>query len=229
MGNNILKGEQEFVFSVLDYGKPLEIAAELDGKPFALEKKSQERLWSYWSGKLDTATLFDGVHDFHLTAKQDGKDSDYTVRYLTINGNDDKEFKTEQQAVIMTCRVPKCGMDVEVRINDTPIGKLLKGGDPVVTWKPETYKAMKGYGKKQDLTMFEVDPSLLKKLNAVNFVNTATEPQQSAVDLEVIHLAYPDKEGKNKVLKDIRFYNNQTFTVKGSKPGSSISMKIMFE
>ena len=229
LGNNILKGEQEFVFSVLDYGKPLEIAAELDGKPFALEKKSQERLWSYWSGKLDTATLFDGVHDFHLTAKQDGKDSDYTVRYLTINGNDDKEFKTEQQAVIMTCRVPKCGMDVEVRINDTPIGKLLKGGDPVVTWKPETYKAMKGYGKKQDLTMFEVDPSLLKKLNAVNFVNTATEPQQGAVDLEVIHLAYPDKEGKNKVLKDIRFYNNQTFTVKGSKPGSSISMKIMFE
>ena len=129
----------------------------------------------------------------------------------------------------MTCRVPKCGMDVEVRINGTPIGKLLKGGDPVVTWKPETYKAVKGYGKKQDLTMFEVDSSLLRKLNAVNFVNTATETQEGAVDLEVIHLNYPDKEGKNKVLKDIRFYNNQTFHVKGSKPGSSVSMKIMFE
>jgi len=229
MGNNILKGEQEFVFSVLDYGKPVEVTAELDGKPFALDKKSQERLWSYWSGKLDTTTLFDGVHDFHLMAKQDGKDSDYTVRYLIINGNDDNEFKTEQQGVFMTCRVPKCGMDVEVRINGTPIGKLLKGGDPVVTWKPETYKTMKGYGKKQDLTMFEVDSSLLRKLNAVNFVNTATETQEGAVDLEVIHLNYPDKEGKNKVLKDIRFYNNQTFHVKGSKPGSSVSMKIMFE
>ncbi|MBR4417356.1 MAG: hypothetical protein IKS67_11335, partial [Victivallales bacterium] len=101
--------------------------------------------------------------------------------------------------------------------------------DPVVTWKPETYKAMKGYGKKQELTMFEVDPSLLRKLNAVNFVNTATEKQEGAVDLEIIHLNYPDKDGKNKALKDRRYYNNQTFHVKGSKPGSSVSMKIMFE
>ena len=130
---------------------------------------------------------------------------------------------------VWTCRVPKCTMDVEVHVNGTPIGKLLKGGDPVVTWKPETYKAMKGYGKKQELTMFEVDPSLLRKLNAVNFVNTATEKQEGAVDLEIIHLNYPDKDGKNKALKDIRFYNNQTFHVKGSKPGSSVSMKIMFE
>ena len=229
LGNNILKGEQEFVFSVLDYGKPLEIAAELDGKPFALEKKSQERLWSYWSGKLDTATLFDGVHDFHLTAKQDGQESDYTVRYLILNGKPNESPVTQQEGFAMTLRVVKCDFDAEVQINHTPIGKILKGGEPVVTWKPETYHVEKEYGKKKDLMRFEIDPSLVKKMNRLSIVNTSAEPINGVVDLEVIHLNYPDKEGKNKALKDIRFYNNQTFRVKGKVPGHGIHMHIMFE
>ena len=82
----VQSGTSEVEVAVVDFGKPVDVAATFVGNPVPMKPVAREERWSFWRGTVDTRLAFDGDRTFRVTAKRDGADSAFGIRYLVDNG-----------------------------------------------------------------------------------------------------------------------------------------------
>jgi hypothetical protein len=99
LASSVISGRMEFKAAVLDFGKPVELAARFEGRRTGIELDHREALWSTWKGSLDTRQVFDGPRVLKVASQLGNEMSWAEIRYLVVNGRPEP-FHSDSPAVL---------------------------------------------------------------------------------------------------------------------------------
>jgi len=87
LAEKLQTGRIDFQIDVLDFGKPAEVTATLEGRPVAVEPAEKHPFWSTWKGIADTTLCDDGSAVLEVRSRAGEKSGLCQMRYLVVNGH----------------------------------------------------------------------------------------------------------------------------------------------
>jgi hypothetical protein len=186
-------GRVAFQVDVLDFGKPAEVTASLEGQPVAVELAEKHPAWSTWKGICDTTQCDDGAAVLEVRSRSGEKEGLCRMRYLVANGRV-HPYHADQPATLKIQVRAKRGLE-EVSVNGHPLATI-----PADT--PETSFS------------FPIPAESLARLTRVSIRAVAGGKQRGGFNVGPISLEY-----HGKPLYDLRFPVFERQWLGGVKPG----------
>lgn len=181
LASSVVTGRVEFKATLLDFGKPVELAARFEGRRIGIELDHREPLWSTWKGSFDTCQVFDGLRVLKV-ASQLGNEMSWTeTRYLVVNDRPEP-FRSDLPA----------GLKMQVR-GVGAANEVLFNGRPLAIIPAKT--------PNNSLLEFPIPAERLTKVNRVSLRAVA----ERGADLDDFSVGPISLEYKKQTLADPRY------------------------
>ncbi len=193
--SSVQAGKIPFEVVLLDFGKPVEPAAQLADHALPLQCVLREGLWSTWKGTADTTQVDDGDRLLRLTSRLGSEVSRSEMRYLVVNGRR-QPYRADAPATLKF-QVRRVNAPNEVLLDGLPLA-IIPANTP-----------------DEATVSFEISPDRLAKVNRVT-LRAAIERENDRDDFSAgpIWLEY-----KARKFYDLRFPTFDRQNV-GDAPGA---------
>jgi len=193
--SSVQAGKIPFEVVLLDFGKPVEPAAQLADHALPLQCVLREGLWSTWKGTADTTQVDDGDRLLRLTSRLGSEVSRSEMRYLVVNGRR-QPYRADAPAALKF-QVRRVNAPNEVLLDGLPLA-IIPANTP-----------------DEATVSFEISPDRLAKVNRVT-LRAAIERENDRDDFSAgpIWLEY-----KARKFYDLRFPTFDRQNV-GDAPGA---------